>query len=191
MATCDDVCFRRRVAEAEVDLAFALLEKADRDLAADLNIDGVVSCAVPAPHSAVIAPETLHAALLTLVAALGRHVNPAAGVHVASAVSVADAGNDLHAANVETARSELLDALTRPSRRSKPSGGSAQTQRSLEGALMSIHDRTSTDIIQRCRNCTAESRIVLDSLEGGVARHDQTDAFVVSLAACRTGRATK
>jgi hypothetical protein len=45
--------FRQRVTEAELDLAFALLEKADRDLAADLNIYGIVSGAVPAPHSPV------------------------------------------------------------------------------------------------------------------------------------------
>jgi hypothetical protein len=45
--------FRQRVTEAELDLAFALLEKADRDLSADRNIDGIVSGAVPAPHSPV------------------------------------------------------------------------------------------------------------------------------------------
>ena len=46
-----DFYFRQRVTEAELDLAFALLEKADRDLAADLNISGIVSGAVPARHS--------------------------------------------------------------------------------------------------------------------------------------------
>ncbi|MCZ2126613.1 MAG: hypothetical protein LC099_02435 [Anaerolineales bacterium] len=48
-----DFYFRQRVTEAELDLAFALLEKADRDLAADLGIYGIVSGAVPAPHSPV------------------------------------------------------------------------------------------------------------------------------------------
>lgn len=48
-----DFYFRQRVTEAELDLAFALLEKADRDLAADLNIYGVIAGAVPAPHSPV------------------------------------------------------------------------------------------------------------------------------------------
>ncbi len=48
-----DWYFRQRVTEAELDLAFALLEKADRDLAADLNIYGIVAGAVPAPHSPV------------------------------------------------------------------------------------------------------------------------------------------
>lgn len=38
MADRVDFYFRQRVTEAELDLAFALLEKADRDLAADLNI---------------------------------------------------------------------------------------------------------------------------------------------------------
>lgn len=53
MANRVDFYFRQRVTEAELDLAFALLEKADRDLAADLNIYGIVSGAVPAPHSPV------------------------------------------------------------------------------------------------------------------------------------------
>ena len=48
-----DFYFRQRVTEAELDLAFALLEKADRDLAADLNIYGVITGAVPAPHAPV------------------------------------------------------------------------------------------------------------------------------------------
>ena len=53
MADRVDFYFRQRVTEAELDLAFALLERADRDLAADLNIYGIVSGAVPAPHSPV------------------------------------------------------------------------------------------------------------------------------------------
>ncbi len=53
MADRVDFYFRQRVTEAELDLAFALLEKADRDLAADLNIYGIVAGAVPAPHSPV------------------------------------------------------------------------------------------------------------------------------------------
>lgn len=51
MADRVDFYFRQRVAEAELDLA--LLKKADRDLAADLNIYGIVPGAVPAPHSPV------------------------------------------------------------------------------------------------------------------------------------------
>ncbi|AKQ68183.1 hypothetical protein A176_005095 [Myxococcus hansupus] len=39
--------------EAELDLAFAQLEQADRNLAADLGVHGVISGAVPAPHSPV------------------------------------------------------------------------------------------------------------------------------------------
>ena len=38
MADRVDFYFRQRVTEAELDLAFALLDPADRDLAADLNI---------------------------------------------------------------------------------------------------------------------------------------------------------
>ena len=53
MADRVDYYFRQRVTEAELDLAFALLEKADRNLAADLNIYGIVSGAVPAPHTPV------------------------------------------------------------------------------------------------------------------------------------------
>ena len=53
MADRLDYYFRQRVSEAELDLGFELLEKADRNLAADLNIYGVISGAVPAPHSPV------------------------------------------------------------------------------------------------------------------------------------------
>ncbi|SDF37047.1 hypothetical protein [Myxococcus virescens] len=48
-----DFFFRQRVTEAELDLAFAQLEQADRNLAADLGVHGVISGAVPAPHSPV------------------------------------------------------------------------------------------------------------------------------------------
>jgi hypothetical protein len=48
-----DYYFRQKVTEAELDLGFELLEKADRNFAADLGIYGVVSGAVPAPHSPV------------------------------------------------------------------------------------------------------------------------------------------
>lgn len=53
MAARCDFFFRQKVSEAELDLAFELLEQADRNLAADVNIYGVVSGAVPSPHSPV------------------------------------------------------------------------------------------------------------------------------------------
>ena len=46
---------------------------------------------------------------MTLLGGLNGHVNQAAGAHAASAISVADAGNNLNAANVETALAEVLD----------------------------------------------------------------------------------
>jgi hypothetical protein len=51
MADRTDFSVRQRVTEAELDLAFSQLENADRNLAADLGIHGVVSGAVPAPHA--------------------------------------------------------------------------------------------------------------------------------------------
>ncbi len=45
--------FRQKVTEAELDLAFDLLEKADRNLAADLGIYGIISGAAPTQHSPV------------------------------------------------------------------------------------------------------------------------------------------
>jgi hypothetical protein len=45
--------FRQRVSEQELNLASELLEKADRNLAADLGVFGIVSGAVPAPHQPV------------------------------------------------------------------------------------------------------------------------------------------
>ncbi|MCP4602369.1 MAG: hypothetical protein GY847_17950 [Proteobacteria bacterium] len=53
MASRVDWFFRQRVTEAELDLAFELLEKADRDLAADLGIYGIVSGAEPVQHTPV------------------------------------------------------------------------------------------------------------------------------------------
>jgi hypothetical protein len=53
MADRLDYFFRQRVTEAELDLAFELLEKADHNLAADLGIYGIISGAEPLPHSPV------------------------------------------------------------------------------------------------------------------------------------------
>ncbi|HEU4407115.1 MAG TPA: hypothetical protein VFS43_17735 [Polyangiaceae bacterium] len=51
MADRVDYYFRQKVTEAELDLGFELLERADRNLAADIGLFGIVSGAVPAPHS--------------------------------------------------------------------------------------------------------------------------------------------
>jgi hypothetical protein len=48
-----DFYFRQRVTEAELDLAFALLEQADRILATDIGVFGIISGAVPAAHAPV------------------------------------------------------------------------------------------------------------------------------------------
>jgi hypothetical protein len=53
MADRVDFYFRQRVTEAELDLALSLLERADRNLAADLGIYGIIAGAIPAPHSPV------------------------------------------------------------------------------------------------------------------------------------------
>lgn len=53
MADRVDFFFRQRVTEAELDLACELLEQADRDLAADLGIYGIVTGAIPTQHSPV------------------------------------------------------------------------------------------------------------------------------------------
>jgi len=53
MADRTDFYFRQRVTEAELDVAFELLEKADRDLAADVGIYGIISGAEPTPHAPV------------------------------------------------------------------------------------------------------------------------------------------
>ena len=50
MADRTDYYFRQKVTEAELDLAFALLEKADRNLAADIGVYGIISGAEPTPH---------------------------------------------------------------------------------------------------------------------------------------------
>jgi hypothetical protein len=48
-----DFYFRQRVTESELDLAFSLLEQADRNLASDLGVFGIIAGAVPAPHAPV------------------------------------------------------------------------------------------------------------------------------------------
>ncbi len=53
MADRLDYYFRQKVTEAELDLGFELLEKADRNLAADIGVYGIISGAAPAPHSPV------------------------------------------------------------------------------------------------------------------------------------------
>ena len=53
MADRTDFHFRQKVTEAELDLAFELLEKVDRNLAADLGIYGIISGAAPTQHSPV------------------------------------------------------------------------------------------------------------------------------------------
>lgn len=58
-----------------------------------------------------ITAGTPRAALVTLLGGLNGHVNQASGAHAASAISVADSGNNLNAANVEAALAEILDAV--------------------------------------------------------------------------------
>lgn len=53
MADRLDYYFRQKVTEAELDLAFELLEKADRNLAADIGVYGIISGAEPTPHTPV------------------------------------------------------------------------------------------------------------------------------------------
>jgi len=53
MADRLDYYFRQKVTEAELDLGFELLEKADHNLAADIGIYGVVSGAVPTQHAPI------------------------------------------------------------------------------------------------------------------------------------------
>ncbi len=53
MADRLDYFFRQRVTEAELDLGFELLEKADRNLAADIGVYGIVSGATPTQHAPI------------------------------------------------------------------------------------------------------------------------------------------
>lgn len=53
MADRTNFFYRQRVQEAELDIAFELLEQADRNLASDLGIYGIIAGAKPAPHSPV------------------------------------------------------------------------------------------------------------------------------------------
>jgi len=53
MADRNDFFFRQRVSEAELNLAFELLENADRHLAADIGVYGIISGAEPSEHQPV------------------------------------------------------------------------------------------------------------------------------------------
>ena len=72
---------------------------------------GLVGVDAIAGAPTAIGAGTLRAALVTLLGGLNGHVNQAAGAHAASAISVADAGNNLNAVNVETSLAEILDAV--------------------------------------------------------------------------------
>jgi hypothetical protein len=56
---------------------------------------------------------------------------------------------------------------------------------------MSIHEMNATEVLQHCGKCSAENRVVLDSLEAGVTRDDQTDPHIVPLPACPSCRSTE
>ncbi len=53
MADRLDYYFRQQFTKAQLDLACELLEKADRNLAADIGVYGIISGAEPTPHSPV------------------------------------------------------------------------------------------------------------------------------------------
>ncbi len=53
MADRCDYYFRQKVTESELDLGFTLLESADRNLASDIGIFGIISGAVPSSHAPV------------------------------------------------------------------------------------------------------------------------------------------
>lgn len=53
MADRTDYYFRQKVTEAELNLGFDLLEQADRNLAADIGIFGIVGGGVPSSHAPV------------------------------------------------------------------------------------------------------------------------------------------
>ncbi|MGO9713953.1 MAG: hypothetical protein ACLQBL_34180 [Polyangiaceae bacterium] len=53
MADRCDYYFRQKVTESELDLGFTLLENADRNLASDIGIFGIISGAAPSSHAPV------------------------------------------------------------------------------------------------------------------------------------------
>jgi len=53
MASRLEYFFRQRVTEGELNLGFELLERADRNLAADVGVRGIISGAIPVPHDPV------------------------------------------------------------------------------------------------------------------------------------------
>jgi len=58
-----------------------------------------------------LAAGTVDAQISTLLGNVNSHITNATGAHTASAISVADAGNNLNADNGETALAEILDAF--------------------------------------------------------------------------------
>jgi hypothetical protein len=72
---------------------------------------GLVGVDAIAGAPTTIGAGTLRAALVALLGGLNGHVNQPSGAHAATAISVADAGGNLNAANVEAALAETLDAF--------------------------------------------------------------------------------
>src|SRR5690349_2154913 len=74
--------FKQRVTEAELDLAFDQLEQADRDLASDLGIYGLISGAIVVQHTPVADLTVDLTAPGRAYDRLGRRVFVAAGTNV-------------------------------------------------------------------------------------------------------------
>ncbi len=97
MADRTDFYFRQRVTESELDLAFTLLEQADRNVATDIGVFGIISGAVPAPHAPVADLTIDLTAASTAYDRLGQRIYFGTGQRVDCSVDSAGVPTDVKA----------------------------------------------------------------------------------------------
>jgi hypothetical protein len=96
-----DFYFRQRVTESELDLAFTLLEQADRNVATDIGVFGIISGAVPAPHAPVADLTIDLTAASTAYDRLGQRIYFGTGQRVDCSVDSAGVPTDVKAQGSE------------------------------------------------------------------------------------------
>ena len=97
MADRCDFYFRQRVTESELDLAFQLLEQADRYLATDIGVFGIISGAVPSPHAPVADLTIDLTAAATAYDRLGERIFFGTGQRVDCSVDLSGVPTDVKA----------------------------------------------------------------------------------------------
>jgi hypothetical protein len=90
-----DYYFRQKVTESELDLGFSLLENADRNLASDIGIFGIISGAAPSSHAPVADLTIDLTAVATAYDHLGERIYFGTGQRVDCSVDLSGVPTDV------------------------------------------------------------------------------------------------